>query len=445
MNVLAAESKNQDAIEEGAAPLNGVAAEPTAAKRIKSGAREQGNAAMQRASRRRSRWRGPFKIADAYLFSQIAAATLRSLLWFAGLLIIAGALTAVRRFANGELTAGGMLQVLIYQLPRVFVFTLPMSILFGTVSTYSELSSRGEIVALGAGGWSLWRLLRAPLAWGAVLAVVAFLVQETLVPPSETRKAEIMKQQGIEMIARAGEISWRNPARGPIQSLVQAERFDPKTNTLIEPSIQFYQGLLPSVSVTARKGFWDQNTNRWKFVDGSVTQLPQRGSSQGESFNIMEFDEIWRSDVPEPGKLSKSGKTLDEHLQNGDFEMVSLRDLQAWRAQLQREVQEAKVPLRTTHKALIDGATFGIHDKFATPLVCLALILVGAPLGIRPQRASGGFSVGISLIVIMAYYVTWTWASQLGKAGKVPPIPAAYGAVVLTMIAGTVLVWKKSR
>ena len=447
-SALAAETRHpapepslDNASTHGDMPLNGTARRRRAAA---PRAAQLGSAAMARAAQRRTKRRGPFKIADTYLFAQIAAATLRSLVWFAGLLIIAGALTAVRRFANGELSPVGMAQVLIYQLPRVFVFTLPMSTLFGTVSTFADLSNRGEITALGAGGWSLTRLLRAPLTWGALLAIVAFGVQEGLVPNAETRKAEILKEQGIEMVAKAGPVSIRIPARGPLQSVVQAERFDPHGDVLIKPSIQFYERLRPTILVEARKGFWDQDTGQWKFKTGSITQFPQE-SARGEAFNVMKFDEIWRDDVPSPDKLSKSGKTLAEHLQNGDFEMVAIGDLHDWRTQLQQERRKTVSEFGATHDEMIRGATFGIHDKFATPLICLALILVGAPLGIRPQRASGGFSVGISLIVIMVYYVTWTWASQLGKVGKIPPLPAAYGPLVLTLIAGSFLVWKKSR
>lgn len=440
---MAAESKRAPRAE------NSGSEGAVAATSRKRNAAELGEKAMKRAAVRRARWRGPFKIADGYLFSQIASSTLRSLLWFAGLLIVAGALTAVRRFSNGELSAVGMAQVLIYQLPRVFVFTLPMSILFGTVSTFSDLSSRGEITALGAGGWSLPRLLRAPLVWGVLLAVVAFTVQEKFVPTSETRKSEILKEQGMDMVAKAGAVSLRNPARGPLKSMVQAKSFDPRTNVLIEPSIQFNKGLNASLLLTAKKGFWDRATNRWKFTNGTLTQFPTE-ASHGEASNRLDFEAIWSDEiaggtVPSPDKLSQSGKTLSEHLENGDFEMVSLGDLRNWREQLQSESGSTVSETGTTHQELVDGATFGIHDKIATPLVCLALILVGAPLGIRPQRSGGGFSVGISLIVIMVYYVTWTWASQLGKAGKIPPIPAAYGALVLTLAAGIFLVAKKSR
>jgi lipopolysaccharide export system permease protein len=401
---------------------------------------------MVTAKRRRAARRGPFRIADWYLFSQVMGAALSGLLRFAGLLVVFGVLTAVKRYADGSLSLIGMAEVILYQLPRVFVFTLPMSILFGTVQAFSDLSNRGEITALGAGGMSLPQMLRAPLLCGVLLAIMAFTVQEAFVPGAESKKSAILKKQATEMVGKQRNISWRDPAKGPIRKLVQAERFDPKTNTLIKPSLQFNEGLSPLFIIKAQKGFWNERSGRWKFSKGKITQFPPEGGSSEEASNVVEFDEIWRDDVPTPDQLQATGKTLNEHLVNGDFEMVSIGDLKRWRTQLQFERAALKTKdERAAQDNLVRGATFGIHDKIATPLICIVLILVGAPLGIRPQRSSGGFSLGVSLVVILIYYATWTWASSLGKAGTGNPLVFAYLALAFTSIAGMVLVVKKSR
>jgi len=89
--------------------------------------------------------------------------------------------------------------------------------------------------------------------------------------------------------------------------------------------------------------------------------------------------------------------------------------------------------------------TYGIHDKAATSFVCLFLVLVGAPLALRQQRAGGGYSMGISLVVLLIYYVLWTWAQALGRTGEVNPILFGYAPVLLTAAVGLVLFWKKNR
>ncbi|HVF85844.1 MAG TPA: LptF/LptG family permease, partial [Abditibacteriaceae bacterium] len=94
-----------------------------------------------RASARPRRW--PIKIADAYLLRHVAEATVRGLFWFAGLLMMVTVITAVQRVVNQSLNWVGVFQLLATELPRVFVFTLPMSVLYGTVQTFADLSSKG--------------------------------------------------------------------------------------------------------------------------------------------------------------------------------------------------------------------------------------------------------------------------------------------------------------
>jgi lipopolysaccharide export system permease protein len=93
----------------------------------------------------------------------------------------------------------------------------------------------------------------------------------------------------------------------------------------------------------------------------------------------------------------------------------------------------------------IASLTYGIHDKIATPLVCLAVVLIGAPLGVRRQRTAGGFAMGLSLAALLCYYVVWTWAAQLGKGGYGSPYLLAYLPLVLTLSIGVVLMKLKSR
>jgi lipopolysaccharide export system permease protein len=131
-----------------------------------------------------------------------------------------------------------------------------------------------------------------------------------------------------------------------------------------------------------------------------------------------------------------------ENLEKGNFEMVSIVELHDWRQRLAARAD--KVDAVKLAK-MVDGATFGIHDKIATPLICIALVLIGAPLGIRPQRSSAGFAMGLSLAVLLLYYVVWTWAGQLGKYGAANPYLMAYLPFMITLGAGLVLVAKKSR
>lgn len=413
--------------------------------------------------RRRGR-RKLFNIADGYLFSQVMEGTLRGLLWFGGLLAMFAVLSAVRKAADQTLSPSAALLFIAYQLPRIMLFALPMSVLYGTLQAFSELSGKGEIIALWAGGMSLKRMLRAPLMWGAILAVCAFVVQETVVPGAETRRNEVVAR---EVIARLGDgpLSFRDPARGPLERVIEAKSFDPETNTLKQPIVTLFREKQVDY-LEAESGQWNQETGHWSFVNGRMWTTPRGQSARDESPIKFSFQRVERSaeQVPQPGKLRRSALTRSENLAKGNFEVVSFAELLAYRSELvNQESRLQSVPGAAQSasgksatgdekqsdavkiRKLINGATYGIHDKIATPLISLALILVGAPLGLRPQRASAGFAPGMSLLVLLVYYVMWSGTSYSGKEGTINPLLMAYLSPALTILIGLALVWKKNR
>ena len=90
-------------------------------------------------------------------------------------------------------------------------------------------------------------------------------------------------------------------------------------------------------------------------------------------------------DTKVPSPASMSSKSLREHMENKDFEMYSIVDMWSYREVLQNAASgsaENSDPVATAK--LINVMTYGMHDKIATPLICLALVLVGV---LARQRA----------------------------------------------------------
>jgi lipopolysaccharide export system permease protein len=73
--------------------------------------------------------------------------------------------------------------------------------------------------------------------------------------------------------------------------------------------------------------------------------------------------------------------------------------------------------------------------RVALPFASFIFALVGAPLGVRPQR-SGGKGVGFALAIgiIFAYWVSFQFGLLLGNSGALPP----FVAVALPNLAGLV-------
>ena len=389
-------------------------------------------------------------LADGYVVGGIALATLRSIGWFAGLFLAFALVQAARNISASELTFAIAAESLALQLPRIVLFTIPASLLYGTVATFSEMSARGEVAALMCGGMSLWRMLRWPLVFSLALTLFAFWLQEVVVPDFELRKsnltarvaASILDNQKFKPLITYGD-------DGTPERIVQAEKFDVHTKTIIKPVIQIFRadGLVSS-EIRARSASWDSAQQAWIFREGSTRSFKNPNDKDNLTTTLSDFPTtvITTDQMPNPDSFDAGEKSARDQIERKNYEMVSWRQLDAYRAEQIAQLPTLSGKPQKAMRKEIRRETYGIHDKFATPLVAIAMLLIGAPLGVRPQRtASAGLAMGISLMVILGYYLFWTLCTQWGKGGGQMPVVAAYLPVAVLSAIGVVLLIRKGR
>ena len=401
--------------------------------------------------------RGLWPLADGYLEANVVGGFLRGLMWFVGLFMAFVLVSGAQKVAQQKMPLDLLIQFIALQVPRIVVFTIPSALLFGTVSTFTEMSSRGEITALAAGGMSLKRMLRAPLVAAIFLSVFAFFLQETIVPQCELRRGAI----GVAAIqnAKASQIFpfiSKNKQTGKVERIIEADEFDAKNIVLVNPDIRINQPDGTSLHIQAKSARWDKTRGEWVFAEGQTTREPASNRSLKDDqrrFSVIPFTEqSFRAQMAlDPRELlSKGARDLPQQLLDHNFEMVSLTELRAYRAgMIERIHRTQQIDARNTQKiefwkSETRAATFGIHDKIATPLIVFAMLLIGAPLGVRPQRtASAGLALGLSLMVLLSYYLVWTLVSQWGKGGGPQPMIAAYLPFLILAGLGAILTAKK--
>ncbi len=398
------------------------------------------------------RWKThlPLKIADGYLLSSVIAGTLRGLMWFGGLLLVFSIMAAMRRVMQYSLSHLLIVQLVIFQLPRLVLFTLPAAALFGSVSAFTEMSATGELTALGVGGMSLWRMLRAPLILGVFLSIGAFLLQENAVPWGGSSYQQMVQKASSQLGVQTDFTIVDRDNEGQVQRIISAQKFDSSTQTLTEPRIQIWnQDRRLATQITAKTAQWNEADGKWIFYDGTQYFFPE---AKPDSPNVLpspvtiHFDKFVVNTMPNPKAMNNRTITLQENLENKNYEMVPISVLWNYRAKQPQYLNAAttsEVKARVTSR--INSLTYGIHDKIATPLMCFVVLLLGAPLGVRPQRSGGGFSIGLSLLVLLVYYVVWSATNNIGKQGASAPLFLAYLPLGLVLGVGLIMLKKKSR
>ena len=85
-----------------------------------------------------------------------------------------------------------------------------------------------------------------------------------------------------------------------------------------------------------------------------------------------------------------------------------------------------------------------LERKLAVPFAAVVLALIGAPLGIRKQRSTTGVGIGLSLLIIIIYYVGMSFMGVLGQNGQLEPQVAAWGANAGGLLVGLYLTLRSS-
>jgi lipopolysaccharide export system permease protein len=77
-----------------------------------------------------------------------------------------------------------------------------------------------------------------------------------------------------------------------------------------------------------------------------------------------------------------------------------------------------------------------LNLKYSIPFICLSFALIGAPLGLRPHRTSSSIGLGLSVLIIFAFYVFSFVTQALGQTGALGPPVAAWLPNAVCLIVG---------
>src|SRR5438045_9625506 len=86
-----------------------------------------------------------------------------------------------------------------------------------------------------------------------------------------------------------------------------------------------------------------------------------------------------------------------------------------------------------------------IQKKFSLAFACIVFVLVGAPIALRFPRGGVGLVIGVSFVVFGIYYVGLIGGEALADKNYMRPFWAMWGANVIFLLAGLVLVMRMGR
>ncbi|MGQ9837732.1 MAG: LptF/LptG family permease [Cyanobacteriota bacterium] len=372
---------------------------------------------------------------DRYIIMEMVLPFLFGVGAFTALVMAVGSLfELVRLVVEAGLSIPAALQVFAFRAPGIIVLTFPMSMLLATLLAYGRLSSDSEITAMRSCGVSLYRLVVPALAFGLLVTSLTFLFNELVVPNSNRQAAitlnqalnrnpdfqreNILYQEFGEILSPEGDGSFSR--RQGLTRQFYARSFD--GNHMRGIIVLDFSNEALNQILLAQRGRWDPRNNLWVFEEGTNYIV----SPDGTYSNIVTFS---RQEL----RLSRAPLDLAQEARSP--EEMNIQELSRY-----IEVIASSGDLQRVRRLQVS-----LNQKYAIPFVCLAFTLIGAPLGLRPQRTSSSLGLGISVLIIFAFYVLLFITQALGQIGILGPAVAAWLPNLICVAVGLGLLYRTNQ
>lgn len=372
---------------------------------------------------------------DRYIIAEMMLPFLFGVGAFTTLVMAVGSLfELVRLVVEAGLSLSAALQVFALRAPGIIVLTFPMSMLLATLLAYGRLSADSEITALRSCGVSLYRLVVPALLFSVLVTGLTFFFNELVVPRSNRQAAltlnralnrdpsfqreNILYQEFGEILSPEGDGSFSR--RQGLTRQFYARSFDGNQMRGIVV-LDFSNEALNQI-LLAQRGRWDPQHNLWVFEEGTNYIV----SPDGTYSNIATFGRQELRLSRAPLELAQEARSPEE---------MNIQELSRY----------IEVIASSGDRQRVRRLQVSLYQKYALPFVCLAFTLIGAPLGLRPQRTSSSLGLGMSVLIIFAFYVLLFITQALGQIGVLGPAVAAWLPNWICAVVGLGLLYRANQ
>ncbi|MBP8645995.1 MAG: LptF/LptG family permease [Syntrophobacteraceae bacterium] len=315
-----------------------------------------------------------------------------------GVVLMTGRLFQLTRLLFvSSLTVADILELLWYAFPKLLQYALPMAVLLGVLLAFVRLHSDNELIALHAAGVSFWQFL-APVLTLSLLCTLLSVGNMLYITPSTNssfeNKLRSLGRTNFPVLLRDGTFITTIP-----KLVFYFRKVNPGDMTIegIFVQDQRQEKIRPAIVAERAQILYQPDLSHitFRISNGIITRIPENlKDAQAVIFTTydltLSLDEIF-------GTVQGDSKG---------------RDALTWRELI--EVIRRRAPGERVRYLM------EMHQRLALPVGCLALGLVGAPLGALFRHGSRLMGVATGVGVYVAYYVLLSAGKGLAENRLVP-------------------------
>ncbi|MGN0729919.1 LptF/LptG family permease [Treponema sp.] len=301
--------------------------------------------------------------------------------------------------------------ILLYYIPKVIWYSVPVSMLFATAYMLSDFYARNELLAVFASGVSLFRFSVPLLAVAAAMSFGLFVFEDKIVVPFFAKKTQLqesvlakeksLNNSKIVIMAESGSIIYK------------ADFFNNKTESLSGLYVLFRaDGQTPDTLVFSTKAFWRNgfwkldSPLEYKFSDG--TFLLSEGIDPGLEERLVEPPATFRNNTISVEQVdTREAREYIEHLEKAGLPSAEEKSV--------------------------------YYKKFSFPFVVFIVVFLAIGLSGKTRKNVLIVSLAMSITAVVLFYVLQMITMLMAKFQVIPPLFGAWSPVVLFIIISCVL------
>jgi LPS export ABC transporter permease LptF/LPS export ABC transporter permease LptG len=366
---------------------------------------------------------------DRYLLREILGPFALGLLVYTFILLVQQFFDIADWVIKRGIPATTVAQLLVYLLPSIVVLTLPMALLLGVLLGVGRLASDSELIALRAGGVSVYRLVPAVAALSLAVALFNAWLMVDVKPVWNHRFTQLTTEASASTLSAQFEPRvFYNEFQGQVLYVFAAH---PRGGTWegVFLATAVLGGDQPNEVIAARRG-------RLELLDGGERVELALEDAVQHTFDVA------RPDRYETRRYEKLRMLLVDRFKSSRQERAAAS--QEVRGMTLEELRRvADDPRRGPDQRNL--ARVEIHKMFAIPAAALVLGLLALPLAYNNRRGgkSSGFALSIGIVVL--YHVLITQGEEAAAVGKLPAGLAMWMPNLLLGLAGLALIVARNR
>jgi lipopolysaccharide export system permease protein len=343
----------------------------------------------------------PFSILNRYLILEMLPPFFLNLAFFSFIFLMKQILDITDMIVNHKVGVVPVFLLLAYTMPYFLQYIIPMSIMMAVLMALLRMSSDNEIMALKAGGVSIYRLLTPVLIFSLSGTLITGYMTIFAVPLGAERfKTLLFDVATANLKVSLKERTFNDRFK---QIMLYVNKIDPQSGELHNVLIEDSRTSGVNNTVVARKGKLlgepKEMVYYLRLFDGTINQM----NLQDRSSHTVNFETY---DIRLDLKAALSHRGISEKTPD---EMT----LSALRSYLKRV---------KTDKEKYVGALLKYHKKFSIPVACVAMGLLAMPLGIQARNSKKAFGIGLGLFFFLLYYILLSVGTAFGENGNYPPV-----------------------